>query len=391
MPVRVLVVDDSNFFRRRIVEVLSADPDLKVVGAASNGREAVEKCKELRPDVITMDYEMPQMDGITAVKLIMRDCPTPILMFSSLTFEGARVTLDALEAGAVDYLPKNIESLAKDMNEANRILRERVKGVVRGRSRVRLPNVVATPATQTLASAQPRVVNAPRPAPAPPEREHKPKPVQTAKPQVQEAAAPVAKVSSLKNKRIQLVVFGASTGGPVALQNVLVKLPSNFPVPILIVQHMPSSFTKAFADRLNRMCAIQVKEAEDGDLLRPGMALLAPGGFQMLVNSQNGAKSVRVVESDERLQYKPSVDVTFGSAAKIFGQSNVLAVVMTGMGSDGREGSKLLKRTGSVVWAQDEKSCVVYGMPQAIVKASLADEIIELSEMGTRLAREINS
>ncbi|HET8705122.1 MAG TPA: chemotaxis response regulator protein-glutamate methylesterase, partial [Pseudomonadales bacterium] len=368
-----------------------ADPDLKVVGAASNGREAVEKCKELRPDVVTMDYEMPQMDGITAVKLIMHDCPTPILMFSSLTFEGARVTLDALEAGAVDYLPKNIESLAKDMTEANRILRERVKGVVRGRSRVRLPGTLTSTVSQPVSAAQPRVANAPRPAPVPVAREQKAKPVQPVRPAVQEATPPPAPVSSIKNKRIQLVVFGASTGGPVALQNVLGKLPSHFPVPILIVQHMPSTFTKAFADRLNRMCSIQVKEAENGDILRPGVALLAPGGYQMLVDSQNGVKSVRVVESDERLQYKPSVDVTFGSAAKVFGQSNVLAVVMTGMGSDGREGSKLLKRTGSVIWAQDEKSCVVYGMPQAVVKANLADEVIELDQIGLRLTREIGA
>jgi len=385
MPVRVLVVDDSNFFRRRIVEVLSADPDLKVVGAASNGREAVEKCKELRPDVVTMDYEMPQMDGITAVKLIMRDCPTPILMFSSLTFEGARVTLDALEAGAVDYLPKNIESLAKDMNEANRILRERVKGVVRGRSRVRLPGaVVAAPAQAAAAPA--RVVNAPAVAPA---RVIKPaspaKPAAVAKP----AEPPAPAQSSLRNKRIQLVVFGASTGGPVALQSVLTKLPANFPVPILIVQHMPSSFTKAFADRLNRMCAIQVKEAENGDSLRPGLALLAPGGYQMLVDAQGG-KTVRVIESDERLQYKPSVDVTFGSASKAYSQASILAVVMTGMGSDGREGAKLLKRNGAVIWSQDEKSCVVYGMPQAVVKANLVDEVVELDQLGIRMAREIN-
>ncbi len=387
MPVRVLVVDDSNFFRRRIVEVLNADPDLKVVGAASNGREAVEKCKELRPDVVTMDYEMPMMDGITAVRLIMAECPTPILMFSSLTFEGARVTLDALDAGAVDYLPKNIESLAKDMNEANRILRERVKGVVRGRSRVRLPFVA--PQVQTAPAVQPRVVAAARPAQSIPVRTTQAAPIAVAKPKIVEAVSAPAAVSSLKGKRIQLLALGASTGGPVALQNVLTKLPAHFPIPILIVQHMPASFTKAFAERMNRLCAVQVKEAEDGDILRAGIALIAPGGFQMLIDGQGGTKTVRVIESDERLQYKPSVDVTFGSAAKAFGQAGVLAVVMTGMGSDGKEGAKLLKRTGSIVWAQNEKSCVVYGMPQAVVKANLADEIVELEQIGPRIAREI--
>lgn len=387
MPVRVLVVDDSNFFRRRIVEVLNADPDLKVVGAASNGREAVEKCKELRPDVVTMDYEMPMMDGLTAVRLIMAECPTPILMFSSLTFEGARVTLDALDAGAVDYLPKNIESLAKDMNEANRILRERVKGVVRGRSRVRLPSVA--PQVQTAPAVQPRVAAAARPAQSVPVRATQTAPVAAAKPKIVEAASAPAAVSSLKGKRIQLLALGASTGGPVALQAVLTKLPAHFPIPILIVQHMPASFTKAFAERMNRLCAVQVKEAEDGDILRPGSALIAPGGFQMLIDGRGGAKTVRVIESDERLQYKPSVDVTFGSAAKAFAQASVLAVVMTGMGSDGKEGAKLLKRTGSIVWAQNEKSCVVYGMPQAVVKANLADEIVELEEIGPRIAREI--
>ncbi|MQT33961.1 MULTISPECIES: chemotaxis-specific protein-glutamate methyltransferase CheB, partial [Pseudomonas] len=195
------------------------------------------------------------------------------------------------------------------------------------------------------------------------------------------APAPAAHSPAPKRKPYKLVAIGTSTGGPVALQRVLTQLPGNFPAPIVLVQHMPAAFTKAFAERLDKLCRISVKEAEDGDTLRPGLALLAPGGKQMMID---GRGTVRILPGDERLNYKPSVDITFGSAAKTYGDK-VLAVVLTGMGADGREGARLLKQGGSQVWAQDEASCVIYGMPMAIVKANLADAVYSLDDMGRHL------
>ncbi len=359
MAVKVLVVDDSGFFRRRVSEILSADPNIQVVGTATNGREAIEQALALKPDVITMDYEMPMMDGITSVRNIMQKCPTPVLMFSSLTHEGARVTLDALDAGAVDFLPKNFEDISRNPEKVKQLLCEKVHNIARSNRRF------AASAAPSIA-AQPSASPGQRPAAAP-----------SAAPARPQHTAPVAP----KRKAYKLVTIGTSTGGPVALQRVLTQLPANFPAPILLIQHMPAAFTKAFAERLDKLCRIAVKEAEDGDQLRPGVALLAPGGKQMMVDPRG---VVRILPGDERLNYKPCVDITFGSAAKSFADK-VLAVVLTGMGADGREGARLLKQSGSQVWAQDEASCVIYGMPMAVVKANLADAVYGLDEIGRHL------
>jgi two-component system chemotaxis response regulator CheB len=365
------VVDDSGFFRRRVSEILSADPTIQVVGTATNGREAIDQALALKPDVITMDYEMPMMDGITAVRHIMQRCPTPVLMFSSLTHEGARVTLDALDAGAVDYLPKNFEDISRNPEKVKQMLCEKVHTLSRSNRRfggyaspaaaaAPAPASVAHTATSSLASPAPTRSVAPARAAAAPASTHSPAP---------------------KRKPYKLVAIGTSTGGPVALQRVLTQLPAGFPAPIVLIQHMPAAFTKAFAERLDKLCKISVKEAEDGDLLRPGLALLAPGGKQMMID---GRGTVKILPGDERLNYKPCVDITFGSAAKSYGDK-VLSVVLTGMGADGREGARLLKQGGSTVWAQDEASCVIYGMPMAIVKANLADAVYSLDEIGKHL------
>ncbi len=369
MVVKVLVVDDSGFFRRRVSEILSADSNIQVVGTATNGKEAIDQALALKPDVITMDYEMPMMDGITAVRHIMQRCPTPVLMFSSLTHEGARVTLDALDAGAVDFLPKNFEDISRNPEKVKQMLCEKVHTISRSNRRF---SAYSAPAPQPVAAAAPApssygtsapVRSAPAPVPA----------------RVAPAAAPSSPAP--KRKAYKLVAIGTSTGGPVALQRVLTQLPGNFPAPIVLIQHMPAAFTKAFAERLDKLCRISVKEAEDGDILRPGLALLAPGGKQMMVD---GRGTVKILPGDERLNYKPCVDITFGSAAKSYGDK-VLAVVLTGMGADGREGARLLKQGGSSVWAQDEASCVIYGMPMAIVKADLADAVYGLDDIGRHL------
>ncbi|WP_334598087.1 protein-glutamate methylesterase/protein-glutamine glutaminase [Pseudomonas alvandae] len=372
MVVKVLVVDDSGFFRRRVSEILSADTSIQVVGTATNGKEAIDQALALKPDVITMDYEMPMMDGITAVRHIMQRCPTPVLMFSSLTHEGARVTLDALDAGAVDFLPKNFEDISRNPDKVRQLLCEKVHSISRSNRRV---SAYSAPAPAPTA--------APTPTPTPSSSSSfNPAPVRSAPAPAPARPAPASPSSPApKRKAYKLVAIGTSTGGPVALQRVLTQLPANFPAPIVLIQHMPAAFTKAFAERLDKLCRISVKEAEDGDILRPGLALLAPGGKQMMID---GRGAVKILPGDERLNYKPCVDITFGSAAKSYGDK-VLAVVLTGMGADGREGARLLKQGGSAIWAQDEASCVIYGMPMAIVKADLADAVYSLDDMGKNL------
>lgn len=374
MTVTVLIVDDSSFFRRRLTEMIDQCPGLRVVGTANNGREGVEKALELKPDVITMDYEMPVMDGITAVREIMARQPTPILMFSSLTYEGARVTLDSLEAGAVDYLPKNFDEISRNAVELKNKLAERI-------------NMVAKARRKPAPSVAP--VRAPAPVPAPLNR-----PVRDAAPPLKSTPAkeslPAREVESQRpaaraRRHYSLVAIGTSTGGPVALQQVLTQLPANFPSPIVLIQHMPATFTAAFAERLNNLCKIDVKEAVDGDSLRPGLALLAPGGKQLMISK--GGK-VKILPGDERVNYKPCVDITFASAANVY-RDQVLAIVLTGMGSDGCEGARLLKQNGATIWAQDEASSVIYGMPMAVAKANLTDDILALGMIGLRLA-ELN-
>ncbi|MDX9873360.1 MAG: chemotaxis response regulator protein-glutamate methylesterase [Spongiibacteraceae bacterium] len=361
MAVSVLIVDDSSFFRRRMTEMIEQSPGLEVAGCAANGLEGVQMAIELKPDVITMDYEMPKMDGITAVREIMARQPTPILMFSSLTYEGARVTLEALEAGAVDYLPKNFDDISRNSAELRRMLAERLLTLARSRRRTTAP-VVPMP---------------PRLVPSPASRSA--------------AAAPAVPATPLRQRstdtlkplrRFGLVAIGTSTGGPVALQSVLSQLPASFPAPLVLVQHMPATFTSAFAERLNSLCKIEVREAQDGDVLRPGLALLAPGGKQMMIS--RGGK-IRIIPGDERLNYKPCVDVTFASAANVF-QDQALAIVLTGMGTDGSEGARLLKQHGGTVWAQDEATSVIYGMPMAVARAGLADDILPLTLIGQRLS-----
>ncbi|PAA00120.1 protein-glutamate methylesterase/protein-glutamine glutaminase [Pseudomonas fragi] len=375
MVVKVLVVDDSGFFRRRVSEILSADPTIQVIGTATNGKEAIDQALALKPDVITMDYEMPMMDGITAVRHIMQRCPTPVLMFSSLTHEGARVTLDALDAGAVDFLPKNFEDISRNPEKVKQMLCEKVHSISRSNRRMSSYSAPVPAAAAPTPAPRPGLGGFVAPAPAA-------APVCTTPIASRGGPVPTPAAAAPKRKAYKLVAIGTSTGGPVALQRVLTQLPGNFPAPIVLVQHMPAAFTKAFAERLDKLCRISVKEAEDGDILRPGLALLAPGGKQMMID---GRGAVRILPGDERLNYKPCVDITFGSAAKSFGDK-VLAVVLTGMGADGREGARMLKQGGSQVWAQDEASCVIYGMPMAIIKAGLADAVYSLDDIGRHLA-----
>ncbi|EKE80818.1 protein-glutamate methylesterase/protein-glutamine glutaminase [Idiomarina xiamenensis] len=373
MAVKVLVVDDSAFFRRRVTEILSAHAGIEVIGTANNGEEAVAQVMALRPDVVTMDVEMPVMDGITAVKAIMAKRPMPILMFSSLTHEGAKATLDALEAGAADFLPKKFEDIARQRDDAVNVLQQRVLAIAKPSTRLTRP---------TFSRANTESTARTRPSTTDPSVSHR----SSASSSV---STPLPKSLTAANSRYQLFAIGTSTGGPVALQTILTQLPANFPYPIVMVQHMPAAFTRAFAQRLNGLCQIEVKEAEDGDSLKPGCAYLAPGGKQMLVDGRSGAARLRIHEDkDPRITYRPSVDITFASAAKVYG-GKVLGIILTGMGADGREGSRLLKQAGAEIWAQDEASCVVYGMPMAVTQAGIASKSLALNDVAGQVLREV--
>ncbi len=365
MAYRVLIVDDSSFFQSRLKDIINENPELEVVGIATNGQEAIEKDEKLKPDVISMDYEMPFVDGITAVRTILSKRSVPIVMFSSMTYEGARITLEALDAGAVDFIPKNFAEVSSSSAGLKKRLHEKLITFARNAK-------PATVSSLTLDSA-------------------KTKPGSPSRPLDAKAAAAPSRASSrvaaasLKG-RVKLLAIGASTGGPVAVTEIITKLPADFPAPIVVVQHMPENFTRAFAERLDRQSSLSVKEAETGDRLAKGQVLVAPGGKQMMFD--RGGTSVKILPADARVNYKPSVDISFGSAAQVFGDG-VLAIMLTGMGSDGCEGSRLLSQAGAKIWAQNKETCVVYGMPAAVVNAGLADQVLGISEFAPKLNSEL--
>lgn len=340
MTVKVLIVDDSAFFRHRLTDIITADPRLEVVASAADGEEAVEYVSRYRPDVVTMDLEMPVLDGIGAVKKIMQRRPTPVLMLSTWTTEGAKATLDALDAGAMDFLPKRFDELAQGASDARQKLCDRIHFLAtqsQAYKQVQLPPSVAVPTIP------------------------------------------------LEKKTIELIVIGTSTGGPVALQHILSQLPTHFPFPIILLQHMPATFTPSFAERLNAQCAIQVKEAQQHDVLQPGTAYLAPGGQQLLLKGRRRQLYLQIEASDQNTPYHPCIDVTLESVSHIC-PAQTLTIILTGMGSDGCEGAIKMHEKGSTVWAQDQQSSTIYGMPMAVAKAGVADKILSLTEIGKQLA-----
>ncbi|VAW69663.1 Chemotaxis response regulator protein-glutamate methylesterase CheB [hydrothermal vent metagenome] len=378
MAIRVLIVDDSGFFRRRLTEIFNSDPMIEVVETAVDGQDAINKAKACRPDVITMDIEMPVMNGIDATRAIMQQAPAPIIMFSSLTYDGAQATLDALEAGAVDFLPKRFDDISNDKAEARKILCSRIKAVA-------TPVRAFTPSPAPAASSSSRINRLSGGATSRPVTSSgaAKKPVSSLQ-QPEPAAARRTSHKAFNPSDFDIVAIGTSTGGPVALQDVLAQLPSDFSLPLLLVQHMPCKFTEAFAARLNQLCKIEVREAKQGDELKPGLALLAPGGMQMKLEKRGGRLMIRVEEeTDPSQNYKPCVDVTFDTVNKALG-SRVLAIILTGMGADGRVACNAMKNRGAVIWAQDEASSTIYGMPAAV--ADIAEQILPLKNIGKKLA-----
>jgi len=372
MPYRVLIVDDSAFYRSRLTSVLEQDPSIKVIGHAVNGAQAVEKAIELKPDVITMDVEMPVMNGITAVAKIMQTAPTAILMFSSLTHAGAKVTLDALQAGAVDYIPKKFDNISSERPEAILIIQRRVKALARGRRLGLTSDIQANTAPDAIQRSRQALSHLPS---TPPTAIH-----------LEPSVSPLP----ASGKRYKLLFIGASTGGPVALQKVISDLPSHFPYPVLLVQHMPGTFTAAFADRLDKYTELKVKLAQDNERLEKGTIYLAEGGKQMQVTGIGAFAKITITDApkERAFIYHPCIDFTMESVVSAF-SGDVLSVILTGMGADGAAGSKLLKAKGATIWAQDEKSSVVYGMPKAVAESGSCDRVIPLENIAQHIITEM--
>ncbi|MEK7773073.1 MAG: chemotaxis response regulator protein-glutamate methylesterase [Deltaproteobacteria bacterium] len=350
--IKVLIIDDSAFMRRAIKQMVETDPEIEVVGVARDGVEGVDMALSLSPDVITMDIEMPRMTGLEATEHIMDKHPTPILMVSSLTKEGAKATFDALDKGAADYISKNLTNSAFDMMNIQNELIGKIKALSRKKSRLFGIGAVK------------------RQAPA--------------------KMAPLPQTSRIfTTQKIAFIAIGASTGGPRAIQEVLANLPGDLTTPFLIAVHMPKAFTGAFAERLNDLCKIPVKEAENGEPVKASQVLLTPGGMQTRIRRKRLTEFYVEINDDPcNSIYKPSVDICMLSVAECYpGRS--MGVILTGMGHDGLEGMRAIRQKGGKTIAQNEETCTIYGMPKAIVDAGLADKIVALDKIAGEIINMI--
>jgi len=354
--IRVLVVDDSVVIRRLVTHALEEDPDLEVVGVASNGAIALQRIPQFNPDVLTLDIEMPEMDGLETLRRLRKQYPQlRVIMFSTLSVRGAEVTLEALTLGADDYVTKasNEGSLNQSMARLRQELIPKIKQFFR------LPGKSSAPAPPVLASepSSPSVLSVP--------------------------VLPTLKL------RPKALVIGVSTGGPTALGQILPEITAGFPLPILIVQHMPPLFTRFLAERLHSTCKLPVAEASQGDKLLPGRILIAPGDFHMKVASNGSGPYVVLDQSPPLNSCRPAVDALFTSVAQLYGGA-VIAVMLTGMGQDGLRGVEILKAQGASIFAQDEESSVVWGMPGAVVNAGLADRVLPLDHIVPEILRKVD-
>ena len=346
--IRTLIVDDSAVVRKVLTERLSQDPEIEVVGSAMDPYVARDKIRELNPDVLTLDIEMPRMDGLTFLKILMKHHPLPVIVISSLTKEGSDKSLEALQAGAVDVLPKpgGLYSVCLD----TAVLAEMIKAAARARIH---PNVLP-PAAPAGSTAQ--------------------------------AFSSAGATTVRRYRSRQIILMGASTGGTEALREILTQLPADVPG-ICIVQHIPPVFSLAFAERLNQLCQFQVREAKHGDRAQPGLALVAPGGYHMVLKWNGTHHCVELNQGPMVHHQRPAVDVLFTSAARVGSSPHTLAVLCTGMGSDGAAGMKELRDAGAETVAQNEETCVVFGMPREAIRNGGAQYILPLET----IAAHINS
>lgn len=357
MPqIKTLVVDDSALMRKVISDILESCPGIKVIARAKNGRDAIEKVTRLAPDVVTMDIEMPVLDGLHALGYIMSECPTPVIMLSAAGEKHADIMMSAFHYGAVDFIVKPSGNVSMDIDS----IKEELIIKVNAASRVK-PNKLTFITEKQGENCQ-----------------------------EDKTCKDVRKAVQPKNRKI--VVIGASTGGPRALHHVLTALPPGLKVPVLVVQHMPPGFTKSLARRLDDQSSIKIREAKEGDLIEPGVVLIAPGGYHMIVrqNKTSGVTRETIgLTTDDKVQgVRPSIDVLLNSVVPIYGQ-NALGVILTGMGSDGSEGIRNLKSAGGKVIVEDESTCVVYGMPRAVVSNNLADFIYPINKIAEGITQNI--
>jgi two-component system chemotaxis response regulator CheB len=351
--IQIMIVDDSLVVRKVLTNVLSSDPDLAIAGWASNGRLALAKLQTVRPDIILLDIEMPEMNGLETIPGIRKILPhTPIIMFSTLTERGAEATLDALALGATDYVAKPSHQNIASTSEAIRSdLVPKIKALCH------FPVFVQHPASSVSIPTVP-----------------------TPRPEIRFHAAP------LRSRPLKIVAIGVSTGGPDALARLLPSFPANFPLPVVIAQHMPPIFTTLLAKRLASKCALPVRECQPGDVLGPSCVWIAPGDFHMVVQDEEHRMSLRTHQEPRENFCRPSVDVLFRSVAAVYG-ANSLGVILTGMGQDGLKGCEALCAAGASVIIQDEASSVVWGMPGFVARAGLAEKILPLDQIGSEIIR----
>ncbi len=375
--IKVIVVDDSVFMRKALTKIINTD-DIEVIETAVNGKDAIEKIKQYQPDLVTLDIEMPIMNGIEALKVIMKECPVPVIMISTLTSEGAEATIEALSNGAVDFVTK--KPAFTEMN----LLQDEIVGKIRSvannkalRNQLKRQSLILQKKNEFIQNTTTQT-----------ERKVSASHLEIAKQLAERARQRKSQYFQNTNRKrpepneIEIIVIGISTGGPVALLELFKRLPGNIPVPILVAQHMPPYFTKSLADRLNGLSELNIKEAEDEEVVKPGYVYFAPGGRQMAIN-----KKFNLCVSDEPRNelYKPSVNVLMNSAIDVYGKSMV-GVIMTGMGHDGRDALKRLHSIGGYVISQDVESCVVAGMPRSVIDAGIADEVHSLNDLPDAIA-----
>ncbi len=368
MKKKVLVVDDSAFMRKLISDFLSISEQMEVVGTARNGEDAITKIKKLSPDVITLDVEMPKMNGIEALKKIMKECPVPVVMLSSTTKAGAEETFKAIQLGAVDFIAKPSGTISLDLHEIQGEIVQKVLSA----SKVSITKLLNNRSLTTFHQDKTIIRNK----------------MGTLMGKEEFTAKGSPAFPFHDQKKAAIILIGTSTGGPRALQQVLTDLPSTLDAPVLIVQHMPPGFTKSLADRLDSLSSIRVKEAEHGEHLQKGTAYIAPGGFHMkVIQSETKMKIELNKEEPPRNGHRPAVDVLFESAGIIDG-CNKIAVIMTGMGSDGTQGLKKLMGSGGVkTIAESHETCIVYGMPKSVIAADLADEVVNVEEIAQSIMK----
>ncbi len=392
--IRVLVVDDSSFMRAAVAKTLGSDARLEVIGQAKDGADAVEKVRQLKPDVVTMDFNMPRMNGAEAIRAIFATQPVPVIMLSAHTLAGADETLEALSAGAVDFMTKPDGEVSTDLSKIKDALIAKVLAAAKSTPQMRAPKLPANIERlahlrdmgpgQTLSGLGPSTGTVKAPQHTPPTGMARPSttPATGVKRDDRSNITPGGGMPRQSRTSLEsIAIIAVSTGGPAALEQVVPALPKDFARAVVIVQHMPAQFTLALAKRLDALSALEVREAVDGDRPKPGLVLMAPGD-RHLVLERSGV--VRLTDTPPVHGCRPSADVTLQSAAPIYGD-RLIAVVMTGMGRDGALGAAAVKSAQGRVLAQDKASSVVYGMPKAVIEMGVADEVVPLSKIATRL------